>query len=31
MGSDFDASSGQVSIAELEVHPEYVEEIALAA
>lgn len=31
MGSDFDASSGQVSIAELEIHPHYVEEIALAA
>ena len=31
MGSDFDATSGQVSIAELEIHPHYIEEIALAA
>lgn len=30
-GSDFDASSGQVSIQELQVQPQYVEEIALAA
>lgn len=30
-GSDFDASSGQVSIQELEVQPEIIEEIALAA
>lgn len=31
MGSDFDATSGQISIAELEIHPHYVEEIALAS
>ncbi len=30
-GSDFDATSGQVSVAELEVQPEYVEEISLAS
>lgn len=30
-GSDFDASSGQISIQELEVQPELIEEIALAA
>lgn len=30
-GSDFDASSGQISIAELELQPHYVEEISLTA
>ena len=30
-GSDFDANSGQVSIQEMDIQPEFVEEIALAA